>query len=180
MRQYARMQHIWIGKDDVSALADGLASIRGRVAVVCENAEAMIEPCRKIVQLGKLILRESLGGEEIQRACVRIFQNCVQNGQVVAEGFARSRGSDNDGISPRMYSRRRGSLMAIELSNALLSVDGGEIPAHPLRHWRKLCVARRDMVHGGEYLARAIARHKLFDDFADASQGGLITRRPRR
>jgi len=61
----------------MTALADRFASVGGRVAIVREYAEAMIETRGKIVQLGKLVLRERLGREEIQCAGIRVFKDSV-------------------------------------------------------------------------------------------------------
>jgi len=64
MRQYSSVQHVRIGEHDVPLFADGFARVARRVAVISEDAEAVVEPGIQIVQLCELILRESLGGNK--------------------------------------------------------------------------------------------------------------------
>ena len=61
----------------MSALADRFARVRRRVAVVREHAEAIVEPARQIVQLGKLILRERFGGEEVESPRVGLLDDGI-------------------------------------------------------------------------------------------------------
>ncbi len=82
----------------MSAFADGLARVAGRVAVIGEHAEGVIQARGKVVKFGELILRQSLGGKKIEGARVRIFENGVENRQVVAKRLAGSGGSDHHEI----------------------------------------------------------------------------------
>jgi hypothetical protein len=88
VRQDPGVQHVRIGENDVAALPNRGARIGGRVAIVGEDAEAAVEPLAQIVQLGQLVLRERLGREEVERACVGIFEHRVQDRQVVAKRLA--------------------------------------------------------------------------------------------
>ena len=65
VRQDAGVQHVRIREHDVAALANRFSRVGGRIAVIGEDAETVVEPLGEIVQLGELILRERLGGEEI-------------------------------------------------------------------------------------------------------------------
>ncbi len=70
VRQNPRVQHVRIREHNVPLLPDGFARIAGRVAVIGENAEAILEALIQVVQLGELVLRKRLRGEEIERAAV--------------------------------------------------------------------------------------------------------------
>ena len=100
VRQDSRVQHVRVGEHDVPALANRLARVGGRVAIVGEDAEAIVEARGQVVQLGKLILRERFGGEQVQRARVRIFQHRVQDRQVVAQRFSGGRRRDHHHVAP--------------------------------------------------------------------------------
>ncbi len=52
MREDTGVQHVGIGKDDVALLANGFACVAGRVAVVGEYSEAIVEALIQIVELG--------------------------------------------------------------------------------------------------------------------------------
>ena len=88
MREDAGVQHVRIGKDDVALLANGFARVAGRVAIIGEHAEAIVEALIQIVELGELILRQGFGGKKIERAGVGVGENGVEDGQVVAKSFA--------------------------------------------------------------------------------------------
>src|ERR1700726_1110214 len=81
-----------------------------------------------------------------------------------------------------MHRRRSGSLVAIEVAYAFLSVDSRKVRTNPLRHRTKLCFARRDVMHSGKQLARAVPRGELFDDLAQVGNRDRVpcsTRRQR-
>ena len=139
------------------------ASLR-RVAVVGEDAEAVVEARRQIVEFGELVLRERLGGEEVQRARIGIFENGVQDGQVVAESFARSGRRDDHEIFSRARQLRRGGLMRIKLVDALGAIGGGKFRPHPGGHRAELRLARGNVFDGG-------------DDFVGAITGGESAQR---
>jgi len=65
VRQNSRVQHVRIRQDDVPLLADGLAGIARRVAVIREDAKPVFEPLVQVVELGELILRQRLGRKKI-------------------------------------------------------------------------------------------------------------------
>ena len=70
VRQNPCVQHVRICEYYVTLFTDRFARIAWRVAVLSENAEAILEALIHIVQLGELILRKRLGGKEIERAAV--------------------------------------------------------------------------------------------------------------
>ena len=180
VRQDPRMQHVRIREYDVAPLADGFARVRGRIAVVGKHAEAIVEPRGEIVQFGELILRERLGGEEIQRARVRIFQHGVQHRQVVAQRFSGSGRRDDDDVAPLMHGFGRRGLMAVQFGDALLRICAGKFRADPLGHGREFGVARRDVVHGSKNFSAVVALGQLLDDFTDTRKGEGIFGTPHR
>ena len=71
----------------------------GRVAVVGEGADVGAQRLDQAVQLGELVLGQGLGREQVQGARVRVLEDRVQDGQVVAERLARRGGSDHDRVA---------------------------------------------------------------------------------
>src|SRR5580658_10687482 len=119
MRQNACVQHVRIREHHVALFTDGPASIRERVAVISKNSEAVIETLVEIVKLRQLVLRQSFGGEKIQRASVYVFQDRIQDWQVVAKRFSGSRWSDHNHVLTCVDSFGSDGLMRVKLSNTL-------------------------------------------------------------
>ncbi len=71
-------------------------------------------------------------------------------------------------------------LVAIQLRDAFFGVGVRQFGAHPFRHGRELRLARRDVVHGGNDFAEAVALGELLDDFADARERDRVFRGPHR
>ena len=118
VRQDARVEHVGVAEHHVSAAADGAPGVLRRVAVVGEHAH--LEPrgaghlVGEGVQLGKLILRERLGREEIERAARRIADDGVEHRGVVAERLARGGGRGDDDVPPGQGVRHGFSLVHVE------------------------------------------------------------------
>src|SRR5713226_1501489 len=127
VREDAGVQHVWVGQDDVTFFADGFASVRGCVAVVGENAEAIFQTLVELVKFGELVLREGLGGEEVECAGVGIFKDRVQNREVIAERLAGSRWCDDNGVFSSAYGFGGGGLMGVEAADTFGGVGGDKI-----------------------------------------------------
>ena len=84
----AGVEHVGVGDDDVAGLADGASGGGRGVAVVGERLDVGADLFDQSVQLGLLVLGERLGGEEVEGAGVGVFEDGVEDGQVVAEGLA--------------------------------------------------------------------------------------------
>src|SRR6267154_1791811 len=179
MRQYSSVQHVRIGEHDVPLFADGFARVARRVAVISEDAEAVLEPGIQIVQLCKLILRERFGGKQIKRSTVRAFQNCVQDWQVVAERLAGSGWRDHHDIFASMNGFRSGSLMAEELAYAFAGVSLAQIGVCPGREICPLRLASRIVANGGKNFAVNITRGENIEHLMHARDGGRAARRAR-
>ena len=70
VREDPGVQHVRVGQDHVAFFANGFARVGGSVTVVSEDAEAVLQALVEIVEFGELVLREGLGGKEIEGACV--------------------------------------------------------------------------------------------------------------
>ena len=77
----------------------------------------------------------------------------------------------------RLRSRR---LVAVQLRDAFFGVGLRKLRAHPFRHGRKFGFARRNVVHGGNDFAEAVALGELLDDFADARECDRVLCGPHR
>ena len=87
----------------------------------------------QIVQFSELVLRQRFGGKQIQRAGIRVFDNCVQDRQVVAQRLTGSRRRDDDHILPGMHDFRRLGLVRVQPAYALGAVCMEEIGVAPSR-----------------------------------------------
>ena len=163
VRQYARVQHVRIGENDMPVLADGLPRIGRRIAVIGENAERVAQPAPQILQLGQLVLSQRFGGKDVKRAGVRILQHGIQNRKVVAERFARSRRSYDHRIVAAMHPLRRFRLMRVELLDALGAIGLRQFRPDPFRHRRPLSFPRRKAMNRRDHLVGLIVRRQFPD-----------------
>jgi hypothetical protein len=107
MRQDPLVQHVGIRHHDVRLRPDGLPSILRRVAAVGEGGDVLAQRLDGRVaraspsgeatpglglKLGKLILSQRLGGEEVQRPRVVVLDDGVKDGQVVPRSAVTPRG----------------------------------------------------------------------------------------
>src|SRR4029077_2372888 len=145
----ASVQHVRIREHHMALFSDGSAGVGGRVTVIGEDAETVIEPLVKVIEFRQLILRKSLGGEEIQRARVRSFEDGIQDRQVVAKSFSGSGWSDYHDILARVDGFGSDSLMRVQLANALGTIRRDEVRVDPCRELSPLGFARREVTHCG-------------------------------
>jgi hypothetical protein len=68
VRQDRRVEHVGVGDDDVTGLADGGARVGRGVAVVGERPDAAVEVAAELRQLRQLVLGQGLGGEQVEGA----------------------------------------------------------------------------------------------------------------
>src|SRR5271157_1329333 len=147
VRQDSRVQHVRVGQNDMTALTDRTARVARRVAIVGEDAKAVVEPLREVVQFSELILRESLGGEEVKRARVGVLDDGVQHRQVVAERFARSSWRHHDEVLSGARKFRGNRLMRIELLDSFFAIGRGKFWPNPGWHRLKLRFPRGDVLN---------------------------------
>ncbi len=97
----ARMEHIRIGDYDVPMSPNRLASILGGIPIVGEGSDGVSHGIDKLLKFSHLILGERLCWEEVDSLNGWIAQLIVEDGEVITEGFSRSRGRDHhDILSP--------------------------------------------------------------------------------
>jgi hypothetical protein len=107
-----------IGEHDVGALADGLAGVLGRIAIVGECADLGAHLVDGGLQFVELIFGQGFGGEKIHGAGAGIGEQQVQDGQVVAQRLAAGGGRDDHHVLA-LFDRLEGlGLVGIELLDA--------------------------------------------------------------
>jgi len=172
VRENAGVDHVGIREDDVAAFANGFAGVAGRVAIVGEDAEGIVEARSEIVKLGELILSEGLGGVEVKGAGVGIFEDGIEDREVVANRFAGGSGRDDDHVASGANRFGGGGLVSVEAFNAFGVVGGYEIRANPVGHGCERAFAGGEVFDGGEDFAGAVASGKFGEDVADSFDGG--------
>ena len=110
----ARMEHIRIGDYDVPLSPNRLPGILRGVPIVGEGSNGCPYGIDKLLELGHLILRERLCGEEIDSLSGWIAQLVVEYGEVIAEGLSRSRGRDHHDILSAAHCPKGIALMGEE------------------------------------------------------------------
>jgi hypothetical protein len=94
------MEHVGVRDDNVPCLADLAPGVTRGVAIVGERSYVDFQRRDQPVQFLQLVLREGLRRKEVKRACIRLFEDGLEDRQVVAEGFPRRRGRDDDDVAP--------------------------------------------------------------------------------
>ena len=125
MGQDPLVEHVRVGDDDVAVRAHRLARVAGRVAVEGVGANAEVAGRVQLQDLGDLVLRERLGGEEVERLGARLERG-VDDRQVVAERLARGGRRDDYGVAAGRDVVPRLALVAVEAEDAALAQRPGE------------------------------------------------------
>ena len=120
MRQNPAVQHVRVGEHHAGSLADRLAGVLRRVAVVGEGADVGAHGVHHRLELVELVLGQGFGREQIHSAGVGVFQKPVENRQVVAECLAAGRGRDHHNILAAADQTYGFRLVAVELPDAPL------------------------------------------------------------
>ncbi len=125
-----------------------------------KTPNGIVEARGEIVKLGELILRERLGGEEVEGARVGVFKDRVEDREVVAERLAGGGRRDHDEVFSGAGKFGGGGLMRIEAVDSLGAIGGGQFRPHPGGHWAELGLARGEVFDRGEDFVAPIARCK--------------------
>ena len=95
VRQHAYVEHVRIREDDVRPFADLPAPLRGGVAVVDRRADVRRV---QLSQRARLVLRQGLGGVEVERPGLRLAGDRVEDGQVEAQRLPRGCAGGEDHV----------------------------------------------------------------------------------
>ena len=138
------MEHIGIRDHHMPRLPHGTAGGGRRVAVVGKGFNVHAQEFNQFIQFRDLIGGQGFGGKKIQRPGVGVLQYLRQYGQVIAEGFPRSRGRHHHVIHALLGRSEAFRLVGVQLLHAVLRqsarktrVDAlrpGRIPRSPWRH----------------------------------------------
>ena len=94
------VEHVGIRDHDVALSADRLPGVVGGVPVVGEGPDVGLHLADQAVDFVHLVLGEGLRREKIQGAGFRLFEDFLQDRQVVAQGLAAGRrGDQNDALA---------------------------------------------------------------------------------
>ena len=139
------VEHVGVRDDDVALPADRLAGVVGGVPVVGVGLDVRLHLADQAVDLVHLVLGEGLGREEVEGAGLRLFEDLLQDGQVVAEGLAaRRRGDEDDALALADQINGLG-LVAVELTEPPRREDIPQGGMDPCRIFRKFAGAGGDL-----------------------------------
>ena len=94
------VEHVGVRDDDVALPADRLAGVVGGVPVVGVGLDVRLHLADQAVDLVHLVLGEGLGREEVEGAGLGLFEDLLEDREVVAEGLAARRRGDEDDALP--------------------------------------------------------------------------------
>ena len=139
------VEHVGIRDDDVALPADRLPGVVGGVPVVGVGLDVGLHLADQAVDLVHLVLGEGLRREHIEGAGLRLFEDLLEDREVVAEGLAaRRRGDENDALA--LSDQIHGlCLVAVKLTDAALREDLPEGGMDPLRVLRKFAGTGGDL-----------------------------------
>ena len=108
------------------------------------------------MQLGQLVLGQSLGWEQIQRSGLRVLQHALQNRQVVTSGLAGCGRGYDDQILPAQGKFRGLRLVGVEAGDAAGGQCLAEAHVERARECRVACLASGQRVIEGYMAAELI------------------------
>ena len=172
----ARMEHVRVRDDDVRPGADAAPGVARGVPVVDVGADVLPEQILQIEDLLLLVLRERLGGEEIERAGVGLPEDPVEDRRVVAKCLAGSGRRDRGDVLSRLDPVEHLPLVGIERFDAPAAIRVAEAGVDVLRKVPVVAGLRRKMAERGDSPERG-ARLQFGDQRPDC--GAPLGRRER-
>ena len=165
------MEHIGIAENEVCACANRTPRVLWCIAVVRERADRLpgagLEGFAERMQLGELVLRQGLGGKQIERPARRVLQDRIQNRDVVAQRLARGRRCDHDCMAVGHRMADGFCLMAVKLGDATRLERCPQPMVDSVRTGRVLGDRRRQAPDGGNVELRGVG-----------TVGSLATKQP--
>src|SRR5712692_2397502 len=95
----------------------GAAGGRGRIPVVRVGLDVGTEGVHQLVQLIHLVGGECFGGKQVQGPRAGLFEDTVEDGQVVAQRFSASCRRDDDDVPALVHGRECVSLVRVQGGN---------------------------------------------------------------
>jgi hypothetical protein len=147
------VEHVGVRDDDVALPTDCLAGVVGGVPVVGVGLDVRLEIADQTVDLVHLILGEGFGREHIEGAGLGLFEDLLEDREVVAEGLAACRRGNEDDAPPLPNQIHRLRLVAVKLPEPPLCQDRLQGGMDPWRIFRKFTRAggnlpdRPDVLH---------------------------------
>ena len=111
------VQHVGIGQQHARASADAATSSLGRVTIIGRGQgidDAVSRALDQRIPLAELVLRQRLGGVEVQRPRQRIARQRLEHRHVEAQRLAAGRRGGNDHIPTRQRSVDRLGLVGVQ------------------------------------------------------------------
>ena len=112
------VEHVGVRDDDVPLPADRLAGVVGGVPVVGVGLDVGLHLADQAVDLVHLVLGEGLGRKKVEGAGLGLFEDLLEDREVVAEGLPARRRGDEDDALPLPDQVHRLRLVAVEPRDA--------------------------------------------------------------
>ncbi len=130
------VEHVGVRDDDVALPADRLPGVVGGVPVVGVGLDVGLHLADQAVDLVHLVLGEGLRREEVEGAGLRLFEDPLEDRDVIAEGLAARRRGDQDDALALADQINGLRLVAVKLADARgprgpFSERGGPRPDSP-------------------------------------------------
>ena len=139
VREDADVQHVRVREDEVRPLANLPAPLARRVAVVDRGTEPLQPELR---ERARLILRERLRRVEVERACLRLARDRVEDGQVERERLARRGAGRDDDVLAALRRLPGLGLVSVERRDAVRDERGCDAWIEVVRQRLELRLAR--------------------------------------
>ena len=154
VRKDARVEHVRVRDDDVRPGADAAPGIARGVPVVDVGPNALPGEVPQFPDQAEdfllLVLREGLGGEEVERAGVGLRENPAEDRRVVAKRLAGSGRGDRRDVLPRFDPVEHFPLVGIELLDAPAAIGLAEPLVDVFREVPVVAGFRREMAERGD------------------------------
>ena len=146
MRKQSCVEHVGVGHHDMPALADRGAPPRRRVAVVGVGPQLDRKAVFERAELGQLVLGQGLGRKEVERPPLRILEQALKDGKVVAEGLSAGGGRHDDQVPALPDGAVGVRLVRVEAVDAATGEGGDQTRAQLGRKGGKIRRGRRNHV----------------------------------
>ena len=170
----AQVQHVGVGEEDRRRASQKGALILWRVSVVDRRDDAGdAEPG----ELARLVLGERLGGEEEERARLRLGGERLEDGELVAEALAAGRAGAHDDVVAGRQRVTGGGLMTVQRGHAGREERFAQRGRQVLRQFGVAASPRRLVRHGHDLLVAAAGEERSQPGGRLGSHAGVVVHR---